>query len=119
MRFRITKSDDPASFPDGSDLLTREGMPWKVSIAELRKGVSTSCQQLLLRDKLVPENAFEAHHKRSRHDTISSFGESFFFDFSSYIRRMHIQGDHRTEVIRVWNFLRYKSRPALPVFAGA
>lgn len=119
MRFRITKSDDPASFPDGSDLLTREGMPWKVSIAELRKGVSTSCQQLLLRDKLVPENAFEAHHKRSRHDTISSFGESFFFDFSSYIRRMHIQGDHRTEAIRVWNFLRYKSRPALPVFAGA
>ena len=29
LRLRVTSSDDPASFESGSDLLRRDGLPWR------------------------------------------------------------------------------------------
>ncbi|KAJ7123253.1 hypothetical protein C8R43DRAFT_933050 [Mycena crocata] len=56
LRFRLTASNNPASFPAGEDLLSPSGFPWQLSLPLLAKGVKlASIREQLLREQLATE----------------------------------------------------------------
>jgi hypothetical protein len=55
LRFRIARSDDPASFESGSDLLKSDGQPWSRPLFVLSKSY-THLYKKLVEDRLVPDD---------------------------------------------------------------
>jgi hypothetical protein len=56
-RARVTSSDDPASFENGSDLLRRDGRPWSRPLYILSKQSRYfPLYEKLREDRLVPDN---------------------------------------------------------------
>jgi hypothetical protein len=88
IRFRITSSDDPASFESGSDLLISNGQPWSRPLYMLSK-CYIRLYDNLREDGLVPDDldaalstlpSISPSYRRSQ--LLSTLNDSFTIDFS-------------------------------------
>lgn len=85
LRFRITDSDDPASFAKGKDLTLPDGLPWYTYPRNRRHANPPSViWNLLVQDGFIPEisGAYGREVKRGIGPSVSHFGELFVMDFS-------------------------------------
>ncbi|KAI0064514.1 hypothetical protein BV25DRAFT_1822876 [Artomyces pyxidatus] len=89
VRFRVTASDDPASFSTGSDLIGPGARPWRVPPSVMSPTVRSGAAfgQLLLAEKLVTQAQLDLWTQlpRENSDTVpllTHFGQPFFVDFS-------------------------------------
>jgi hypothetical protein len=71
IRFRCTPSNDPATFNQGKDLLTRLGLPWEYSMPSILCARSTCIQDYLVHAGLVTEDQIThlKHILNGRHMT--------------------------------------------------
>ncbi|KZT28306.1 hypothetical protein NEOLEDRAFT_1129692 [Neolentinus lepideus HHB14362 ss-1] len=96
LRFRITDSSDPATFPDGRDLHLPNGRVWNMNIFEIARNTTRSGIRMhLLAEKLVTTELLDValavsvrHAKRIVHPSAESvfiwkFGQTFQVDLGA------------------------------------
>ena len=88
LRFRVTSSDDPASFANGSDLLRMNGQLWSRPLYVISK-LYTPLYQKLREDRLVPDdldNILSSFPQKnviySRSQLLYTLNDTFIIDFS-------------------------------------
>jgi hypothetical protein len=88
LRFRVTFSDDPASFESGSDLLALNGQPWSRPLYTLPKSY-TYLYKKLREDRFVPDDLDAVlstfppiPHRYRRHHLLYTLNDTFIIDFS-------------------------------------
>jgi hypothetical protein len=88
LRFRIARSDDPASFESGSDLLKSDGQPWSRPLFVLSKSY-THLYKKLREDRLVPDDLDAAlstftprFPKFNRKQPFYTLNDTFIAEFS-------------------------------------
>ncbi|TFK83911.1 hypothetical protein K466DRAFT_242982 [Polyporus arcularius HHB13444] len=85
IRFRITASDDPATFSSGTDVTTGAGgLPWCISLPALARNDSQAVLQYILTtvDRTVPQHVMDlarrnGHVLRRGDGCLYSFGQPF------------------------------------------
>jgi hypothetical protein len=88
LRFRVTSSDDPASFGSGSDLLRPDSLPWSRSLFALSKYYFPLYEKLReerfvsddLDAALLTLPSFKANHVQSQR--LYTLNDTFIVDFS-------------------------------------
>jgi hypothetical protein len=93
LRFRIARSDDPASFESGSDLMTSDGQPWSRPLFILSK-YFTQLYQKLREDRLVPDDLdatlstfARRFPKYGRKQPLYTLNDTFIAEFSQLCQR--------------------------------
>ncbi|EJF56131.1 hypothetical protein DICSQDRAFT_175189 [Dichomitus squalens LYAD-421 SS1] len=86
LRFRITPAPDPASFYEGSDLLTEYGIPWKIPLLHMtdKKGY-TRLQTLLLRDGLVTPQLLDVATSAAETLKSTDYGQTIGFSMTALV----------------------------------
>ncbi|TFY59037.1 hypothetical protein EVG20_g7936 [Dentipellis fragilis] len=76
LRFRLTQTNDPASFAEGQDLRHADGLPWSIQFERI--AVSGELRAMLLRDNLVSKELFERGSSGySSRRVVSGLGQPF------------------------------------------
>ncbi|TFK52877.1 hypothetical protein OE88DRAFT_1313113 [Heliocybe sulcata] len=96
VRFRITTSSDPATFPEGRDLQLPDGRPWNIPVFQVaRWSKYAAFRAVLLSDNLVTEKLLDpalsistSHGKKPLHPNSDSvfawkFGQTFPVELES------------------------------------
>ncbi|KAA1473680.1 hypothetical protein DENSPDRAFT_288216 [Dentipellis sp. KUC8613] len=67
LRFRVTPTNDPASFAEGHDLRHVDGLPWTVSLERIAtNSAAGDLRAILVRDKFITEEMLERECERVR-----------------------------------------------------
>ncbi|TFY62776.1 hypothetical protein EVG20_g6580 [Dentipellis fragilis] len=75
LRFRLTRTNDPACFAEGQDLRHTDGLPWSVPFERIATSPAAhDLRAILLRDGLISEEQLEGEreHVRMRRSGLSS-----------------------------------------------
>lgn len=107
LRFRITKSSDPARFANATDLTHPNGLPWHL-YPLIRKPESTFIiWNLLIQDGFISDidSAYRWETHRRLVPTVRPSGELFFFDISRHFAVWNI-----VSVAKGWK--EYRTNPS-------
>jgi hypothetical protein len=105
LRFRVTFSDDPASFDSGSDLLILNGQTWSRPLYALPKSYSYLYEKLR-EDHLVPDDLdavlstyppVSPRYRRRHH--LYTLNDTFIIDFST-VRFFCVVTEQGAELVR-------------------
>lgn len=98
VRFRITPSNDPATFPQGKDLLLPEGLPWKLHIGHLMRPDKSALRNLLLTDGFLSDSALKVWStifpRGIRKTVVGPVDEEFLFDFTTCKKSVWVVQDN-------------------------
>ncbi|TFK46207.1 hypothetical protein OE88DRAFT_1739662 [Heliocybe sulcata] len=125
VRFRVTTSSDPATFPNGRDLQLPDGRTWNISLFEIaRRSTYSGLRAHLISEKLVTAKVVYTalsisapHGARTFHPGTGSlliwkFGQSFLVDLQSFSPVLWIIGSsaaERLRLARLFSFMRNDS----------
>ncbi|KAI0056456.1 hypothetical protein BV25DRAFT_1920998 [Artomyces pyxidatus] len=107
VRFRVTTSNDPASFASGSDLKLPDGQPWNVppSFITPRFQLGEALMQLLLAEKLVNQTQLDIWDRLPRQNSpfLTQLEQPFPVDFSSHAWTCWLVSEHGVMKWKVYN----------------
>ncbi|TFY59040.1 hypothetical protein EVG20_g7938 [Dentipellis fragilis] len=73
VRFRLTRTNDPACFAEGQDLRHADGLPWSIRFERIATSPAASeLQAILLRDNLISEEQLEREREHVRRSSVPS-----------------------------------------------
>ncbi|TFK45333.1 hypothetical protein OE88DRAFT_1221970 [Heliocybe sulcata] len=114
VRFRITTSSDPATFPSGRDLQLPNGRTWHISLFDIaRRSQYSGLRAHLLSEKVVTKNVLDtAMNVSARNGTaiahpvtgsllIWKFGQRFLVEFPSICVSLWLLGTSVAERVRL------------------
>ena len=111
LRFRVTSSDDPASFESGSDLLRSNGRPWSRPLHAL-PNYYPPLYEKLREDQLVPDDLDEVlsnsplkYFRYCLCHFLYTLNDTFILDLNSHRTVLHIvteQGIERVALLRMF-----------------
>ena len=122
LRFRVTSSDDPASFESGFDLLKSNGQIWSRPLFILSKWY-TPLYEKLREEQLVPDDLHrllstfpDGFCKYRRTQFLYSLNDTFIIDFSHHMRNLIVlteQGMAKLHFLASFidKRAKYKSKP--------
>ena len=120
LRFRVTQSDDPASFESGSDLLRINGLPWSRPLYALSK-VFLLLYEKLKEEGFVPDdldrfllNLPLVSLRYSRSQVLYTLNDTFIVDFSHCKTKLIViteQGVERLELDETFSDTRVCGQP--------
>ena len=126
LRFRVTSSDDPASFESGSDLLRRNGLLWSRPLYSLSKHYPPLYEKLR-EDQFIPDDLDEAlatipknSIQYSRNNVLYTFNDAFTVNFGARSQNFFIiteQGLERLIFYRL--FFDRRRMYNVPPYTGA
>ncbi|TFK46571.1 hypothetical protein OE88DRAFT_1667622 [Heliocybe sulcata] len=114
VRFRITTSSDPATFPEGHDLQLPDGRTWNISIFRIARMSSyAGLRAQLLSDKLVTvqlldtaltvsgSNGVKIEHPSSSSTFVWKFRQTFAVELESTSIRIWLLGSSGGQLLRL------------------
>jgi hypothetical protein len=125
VRFRVTSSDDPASFESGSDLMRPDGMPWSSSIYFLSKYYSPLYKKLE-EERFVPDELDRVLWDLPLHDNVwgrqlfFALNDPFIIDFSKTFTKSFVITEQGLETLPMNKiFFDYRKDFKGPPYTGA
>jgi hypothetical protein len=124
IRFRVTLSDDPASFESGSDLLLLNGQPWSRPLCVISK-YSFPLYKKLREDQFVPDDlvavlsTFPRFPKYNRSQLLYTLNNTFIVDFSRPMRYLFVITEQGVETLPFTGFLESRKKFRTSPYKGA
>ena len=126
VRFRVTSSDDPASFESGSDLLKPNGQPWSRPVYFLSK-FYVPLYEKLREERFVPDDLDAAlsalprkNYRYRPGQTLYTLNDTFIIDFSKSWRQFIAITEQGLETIKfLYQFSEQRLATRLSPYTGA
>lgn len=128
VRFRVTSSDDPASFESGSDLMRPDGMPWSSSLYFLSKYYFPLYEKLK-EERFVQDDMESVLWNLPLHDDVwgqqclHALNDAFIIDFSKNVTKLFViteQGVESLPMIKLFfDYRKMFKKDKVPPYTGA